>query len=63
VFGPDLLKVLLVLIVGIAAIAVSLWAIIDAASRPSGTFRAADSSIGMWISLIAVFWLFTGIVG
>jgi Na+-driven multidrug efflux pump len=63
IYGPDLLIVLLVLIVAIAALAVPLWAIIDAASRPSGAFQAAGSSKGMWISLIAVFWLFTGIVG
>jgi Protein of unknown function (DUF2516) len=64
IYGPDLLIVVLVLVVGLVlGLAVPLWAIIDAAGRPTGAFEAAGSSKGMWIALIAVFWLLTGIVG
>jgi hypothetical protein len=60
VFGPDLFVVLIVVIVGLV---IPIWAIVDAASRPSGAFAAAGSSKAMWISLIAVFWLVTGVIG
>jgi len=40
-----------------------LWAIVDALSRPSGAFKAAGSSKGMWVALILVFWLLTGLIG
>jgi len=60
IFGPDLLIVLLIVAVGLV---LPVWAIADAAGRPSGAFAAAGSSKAMWITLIAVFWLFTGVVG
>jgi hypothetical protein len=60
VFGPNLF---IVAIIGLVAFVIPIWAIVDAASRPSGAFNAAGSSKAMWISLIAVFWLITGIVG
>jgi hypothetical protein len=60
VFGLDLVLVLLVLIVGLV---VPVWAIVDAASRPSGAFSAAGSSKTMWIVLIVVGWLVTGLIG
>jgi hypothetical protein len=60
VFGPDLL---VVAIIGLVGFVIPIWAIVDAASRPSGAFSAAGSSKAMWISLIVVFWLITGIVG
>jgi hypothetical protein len=60
IFGPDLLIVFLVFLVGLV---VPIWAIVDAASRPSAAFTAAGSSKALWITLIAVFWLLTGVVG
>jgi hypothetical protein len=60
VFGLDLVVVLLVLVVGLV---VPVWAIVDAASRPSGAFSAAGSSKTMWIVLIVVGWLVTGLIG
>ncbi len=54
----------LVLMVGfLVSLVLSIWAIGDAVSRPTGAFLAASSSRGMWIALIALTWLFTGIVG
>ena len=41
-------------VVALAGLAVTLWAIIDAASTPSGTFRAAGSSKTRWISVISI---------
>jgi hypothetical protein len=60
VFGPDLLTLA---IIGLVGFGIPIWAIVDAASRPSGAFSAAGSSKAMWISLIVIFWLITGIVG
>jgi hypothetical protein len=60
VFGLDLFFLLLVLVVGLV---VPIWAIVDAASRPSGAFSAAGSSKTMWIVLIVVGWLVTGLIG
>ncbi len=60
VFGPDLF---IVAIVGLVGLVIPIWAIVDAASRSSGAFSAAGSSKAMWITLIAVSWLITGIVG
>jgi hypothetical protein len=60
VFGLDLLFLLFVLVVGLV---MPIWAIVDAASRPSGAFSAAGSSKTMWIVLIVVGWLVTGLIG
>ena len=60
IFGPD---IFVVLIVAVAGLLVPIWAIADAASRPSGAFVAAGSSKALWITLIVVFWLVTGVVG
>jgi hypothetical protein len=46
-------------VVALAGLAVTLWAIIDAASTPSSTFRAARSSKAFWISLISVLYCLT----
>jgi hypothetical protein len=54
---------LLVFLISAAAIAVPIWAIVDAVLRPGPAFAAAGSSKGMWIALIAVFTFFTGIIG
>ncbi len=60
VFGADLLIVAIIVLVGVV---LPVWAVVDAASRPSGAFTAAGSSKAMWISLIVVFWFITGIIG
>jgi hypothetical protein len=46
-----------------ASVGTSIWAIVDAASRPQEDFVAIGSSKSTWIALIAVFTLFSGIVG
>ena len=63
IFGVDGIIILVGLIVGIAGLAVPIWALVDAGSKPSRAFDAAGSSKGMWMALIIVFWLLTGIVG
>jgi hypothetical protein len=50
----------LVIVVGLA---LTVWAVADAISRPSSAFAAAGSNKAMWIALIVVFWLLTDIVG
>jgi hypothetical protein len=60
IFGLDGLFVLLI---GLVGLVLPIWALVDAISRPTGAFTAAGSSKGMWIALILLFWLFTGIVG
>jgi len=60
IFGPD---IFVVLIVAVAGLLVPIGAIADAASRPSGAFVAAGSSKALWITLIVVFWLVTGVIG
>jgi len=52
-----------VILVLFVTIGVPLWAIIDAVSRPTGAFTAAGSSKGLWLALIILLTLFTGIVG
>jgi hypothetical protein len=59
IFGPDIFFVF----VAILAFAVTIWAVADAISRPSRAFAAAGSNKAMWITLILVFWLLTGIIG
>lgn len=54
---------LIVLVIALVTLVIPIWALIDSISRPSGAFTAAGSSKGMWIALIVLFWLFTGIVG
>jgi hypothetical protein len=46
-------------VVALAGLGVTLWAIIDAASTPSGTFRAAGSSKTLWISVISILYVLT----
>ena len=58
--GGGFVIVILVLFVSIG---VPLWAIINAGSRPAGAFTAAGSSKGLWLALIILLTLFTGIVG
>lgn len=63
IVGADLLIVLPVVVIAAVTIGIPIWAIVDAAMRPTQAFSAAGSSKGTWISLIAVFWILTGIVG
>jgi hypothetical protein len=60
IFGLDGLFVLLIALV---TLVVPIWALVDSISRPTGAFTAAGSSKGMWIALIVLFWLFTGVIG
>ncbi len=60
IFGVD---GFLILAVTIVSLVLPIWALVDAISRPSGAFAAANSSKGLWIALIVVTWLFTGIIG
>ena len=46
---------LLSLVVLVAAIAIPIWAIVDAIRRPSSAFERAGSSKVMWLSLLIVF--------
>jgi len=46
-------------VVGLAGLAVTLWAIIDAVSTPASTFRDAGSSKTFWIAVIAILYVLT----
>jgi hypothetical protein len=50
-------------ILAIVGLGICIWAIADAASRPTGAFVAAGSNKAMWIALIAIFYFITGIIG
>jgi hypothetical protein len=50
-------------VLALVALGICIWAIVDAASRPSGAFAAAGSNKALWIALIAVFYFVTGIIG
>jgi phosphotransferase system glucose/maltose/N-acetylglucosamine-specific IIC component len=43
----------------LAGLVVTLWAIIDAVSTPTSTFRDAGSSKALWITLISVLYFLT----
>ena len=60
IFGVD---GVIILMIALVTMVIPIWALVDAISRPSGAFVAAGSSKGMWIALIVLFWLFTGIIG
>jgi hypothetical protein len=60
VFGLDGIFVLVVVLV---MLVIPIWALVDSIARPSGAFSAAGSSKGLWVALIAITWLLTGIVG
>jgi hypothetical protein len=55
--------VAVVTVLALVALGICIWAIADAASRPTGAFVAAGSNKVMWIALIAVFYFLTGIIG
>jgi hypothetical protein len=54
IFGPDLFVVLLILL---CAVAVPIWAVVDAANRPTTAFYGAGSNKTAWIVVIVVAWL------
>ncbi len=54
---------LIVLVIALVALVIPISALIDSISRPSSAFAAAGSSKGLWIALIVLFWLVTGVVG
>ncbi len=54
---------LIVFVIALVVLVIPIWALVDSISRPSSAFAAAGSSKGMWIALIVLFWLFTGVVG
>jgi hypothetical protein len=60
VFGLD---GLIFLVITAVTLVIPIWALVDSIARPSSAFSAADSSKGMWVALIAITWLLTGIVG
>jgi Na+-driven multidrug efflux pump len=60
IFGPDLIVVLLIMVI---LWGVPIWAVVDAASHTSGSFRAAGSSKALWITLLIVFMFFFAPVG
>ena len=60
VFGLD---GVILLLVALVTLVIPIWALVDSISRPAGAFAAAGSSKGMWIALIVLLWLFTGILG
>ncbi len=45
------------------AFVIPLWAIVDAISRPTAGFKAAGSSKALWLILLIVTWILTGLVG
>lgn len=53
---------ILVLLI-LACIGVSVWAIADAASRPESAFASAGTSKGLWVALIAGFLVVVAPVG
>ncbi len=55
VFGPDMLVVSLMAILGLV---IPIWAIIDAAGRPSVAFYGAGSNKTAWILVLVVSTLF-----
>ena len=61
IFGPNLLIVLFVVIVRIALLGCSIWAIIDVSSHSKQAFYSAGSSKVAWIVVIAIFTVFHGI--
>jgi hypothetical protein len=54
IFGPDLFIVLVVLL---CAVAVPIWAIVDAATRPATAFYGAGSNKTAWIVVVVIAWL------
>jgi hypothetical protein len=60
IFGPDLLIVLVIIVVLIALLGCSIWAIIDVSSHSKQAFYSAGSSKVAWIVVISIFTVFYG---
>ena len=54
IFGSDLFIALVILLF---AVAVPIWAIVDAANRPATAFYGAGSNRTAWIVVIVIAWL------
>ena len=63
IFGPGLLVLPLLWLVVVLAVAIPVWAIIDAASRSNAAFHAAGSSKATWIVVLVVFTVLFDVVG
>jgi len=57
---PDFYFYVILAVAGVA-IAVSIWAVVDASSRPSWAFEAAWYPKGVWIGMIAVLTVLSGV--
>jgi general stress protein CsbA len=55
IFGPDLLVALFFVVVIVALVGISIWAIVDVASHSKEDFYSAGSSKTAWIVVIALF--------
>ncbi len=60
IFGLD---GIILLVIAIVMLVIPIWALVDSIARPTSAFSAANSSKGMWVALITVTWLLTGIIG
>jgi hypothetical protein len=60
IFGPDLLVALFILVVIVALLGISIWAIVDVASHSKQDFYSAGSSKTAWIIVIVLFTVFYG---
>ena len=57
IFGPDI--IIVVLLAGIIGFGLSIWAVVDAATRPDNAWIAAGQSKVLWIVLIIGLTIFT----
>ena len=63
VFGAGFaVFILIVVVIGVGSMALWVWGIIDAASRPDWVFERARSSKVLWIVLIAVLGVIAAVV-
>ena len=58
-FGP--VELLIILVVAVVALALPIWAIVDAASRPDAVWAATGQNKVLWIVLIAVLTVLCGV--
>jgi len=50
-------------LIALGALAISIWAIADAASKPSEAFRAAGSSRKKWMMVLVFFTIALDVIG
>ncbi|HUC37466.1 MAG TPA: DUF2516 family protein [Acidimicrobiales bacterium] len=53
----------LLLVIALGALAISIWAIADAASKSSEAFRAAGSSRKKWMMVLVFFTIALDVIG